>query len=194
MPDLEGRTALHHAVLYGEQQLTKRLLEQGADVNAEIVYPTYIHRCLFERRKGNKIPKSLWISPLHIAAGQGQTEIAKLLLDHGANMDVSSSAPSPISVATSQGQSGVVSVLLDRILEDSSVASLDDLPNDKRQSLFDEFVDAKDGSEGTTRVILDHGARSEAARTWGRRTIRNALGWGNAGTVKLLEEHGFTSD
>ena len=64
--DREGITALHHAVISGQSEAVRYLLEQGADVN-----------CLDSSGR----------SPLDVAVYQGREELVELLLEHGANME-----------------------------------------------------------------------------------------------------------
>ena len=64
--DREGITALHHAVISGQAEAARYMLEQGADVN-----------CLDSSSR----------SPLDVAVYQGREGLVELLLERGANME-----------------------------------------------------------------------------------------------------------
>ena len=64
--DCNGRTALHHAAVFGNVALAKAFLERGAEVDAEDV-------------EGN--------TPLLFAVPRRSREMVQLLLEHGARVD-----------------------------------------------------------------------------------------------------------
>ena len=67
----DGYTALHFAVLRGDYDTAKYLIDNGADVNAKANELNVIDR------KG--------MTPLHYAAGKANINLVSLLLDSGAN-------------------------------------------------------------------------------------------------------------
>ena len=191
VPDFKGRTALYHAVFRGDWQLSKTLLNKGADSNAQIFQSAYSDRVDDEGQQYELIDQRLWLSPLHVAAGQGHAEIAQLLLNHGANVGLTTSEFSPLLIAASQEHAGIVSLILDKILYNNSVTTLDDLSDEMQQYIFGQCVSNR---EGVCRVILEHGAcKSEAARSWGEKTLRLAVHFHDIDTMRLLEDHGFTT-
>ena len=102
--DGKGNTALHHAALRGDAELSALLIEHGAAVSA----PT----------------PGFLVTPLHYAAREGHLETIRLLLAHGADAN----APSrfygtPLHWAAGRGQRETVGLL---IAQGARAAALDD--------------------------------------------------------------------
>lgn len=70
-PENVGATALHYAAKYGNKEACKILLEAGAEVNLQ-----------YEKEAER-------LSPLLLAVRKGHVEVAELLLDHGADIELS---------------------------------------------------------------------------------------------------------
>lgn len=89
VPDSDGRTALSFCASYGELARMQRLIEAGADVNAE-PWP-----------------------PLYQAASGGHSDCVKLLLKKRAYVNLGAApGQSPLAVACQQGHAGCVKLLL----------------------------------------------------------------------------------
>jgi ankyrin repeat protein len=83
--DSVGATPLHDAVLSGKINAVKKLLEHGADVNvrttgAIVVMEDYAGIFTESTYSG--------VTPLHLAAYKGYAEIAKILLERGADPNI----------------------------------------------------------------------------------------------------------
>ncbi|OAS14763.1 hypothetical protein A8708_23635 [Paenibacillus oryzisoli] len=92
--DDDGRTALIHAVIDNLTEITKFLIERGANVDAQ---------------------DNLGYTPLHYASQNYLPEVVKLLVDNKANVDVKDShGNSPLfrAVFNSRGRGEVILLLL----------------------------------------------------------------------------------
>ncbi len=90
--DVDGRTALHHAVSVGKLDVSSVLLQAGADVDATDKYGQ---------------------TPLMGAAKNGFTKVASLLLEHGANPNArSTTGATPLHQAAFMGHLGVCELLV----------------------------------------------------------------------------------
>lgn len=86
MQDEHGWTPLHHAVLYEATPAVKDLLELGANVNVA----TTCWWTVMSPRPSGLYQNSSWTgTALHLAALMGNEEIARMLLDHGADVEAS---------------------------------------------------------------------------------------------------------
>jgi ankyrin repeat protein len=93
-PMMRGIGKLDLAVSSGNVDMTRLLIELGADPNAQTAYP---------------------LSPLFNASYKGNTEIAVMLLDAGADINAPSyEGMSPIVGAIARGHANTVALLLDR--------------------------------------------------------------------------------
>ncbi len=95
-----GQTALHYACEHGNIQIVERLLDHGANVNAvNLCGETALHKIslsgnecaavgslLLERGANPNILNSWGETPLHIACAFDHCELAKSLIDRGANV------------------------------------------------------------------------------------------------------------
>lgn len=90
--DEDGDTPLLHAARKGHTLTAKYLLEHGADP---------------------AIPSNLDATALHHAAGIGDVELLKYILDKGVKVDSQSDAGTPLVWAAGHGQREAVKVLLD---------------------------------------------------------------------------------
>jgi len=84
--------ALMEASLHGHIKDVKRLLDEGADVNA-----------LYDEANA-----------LYLASLQGYSDIAKLLLDKGADVDIRVNTETPLMRASWEGNTDIVKLLLDQ--------------------------------------------------------------------------------
>ncbi|MFN7144147.1 MAG: ankyrin repeat domain-containing protein [Myxococcota bacterium] len=90
--DAEGRTALHHAA-EGDLAAVEALVEGGADIDA--------------RTKAGA-------TPLYLAVRANRYEIARYLLDRGADPDAAGTAGPPLAEAVAQGTPEMVRLLVQR--------------------------------------------------------------------------------
>jgi len=93
----DGFMPLGLAVFFGHPDTTEALLAAGADVNATT-------------------REAMKVTPLQSAAAARQVDIARLLIDHGANVNARQveSGFTPLHEAAANGQVDLASLLLDR--------------------------------------------------------------------------------
>ena len=89
--DIEGRTALHKAVMEGDWRKARLLLSLGSDINAKDKYG--------------------W-TPLHYAAQVESDDIVEMLLKRGADPKIKDNqGKTPLDIAVEKGHEGVADIL-----------------------------------------------------------------------------------
>ncbi|KAK3987580.1 hypothetical protein QBC44DRAFT_118006 [Cladorrhinum sp. PSN332] len=111
--DRTAWTPLHHAIVNGDMDMVKFLVEAGASVNA----PS-IEACHCTDKLLHEEPRGYWFGnyqkrrPLHTAICYGQIHIAKYLLQNGASIETSE-RNTALHEAAERGHSELVSFILD---------------------------------------------------------------------------------
>jgi len=205
-------TALHQAAMEGHLQLARLLLDRGAEINA--VSPERKHtplicalakqhfklaRKLLDRGADPNLPQPPRWNPLHQMAIQGNSEITRLLLAHGAKLDLQSTESyqfqgfdwttgGGLHVAAREGYLDVARILVEA-----------GCPVDLKSPRFREtplHVAALGGNAAVAKWLLDHGADpgSRMAEGIGRPsgwTPMHSGAWrGSVEIVRLLMKHG----
>jgi ankyrin repeat protein len=118
-----GTTALMWAVSEGHAEAARMLIAAGADVNARSHYVAAANGRGFEGRtplQGQAEAKvadfaSGWLTPLMFAAREGNTGLARILVDAGADVDlVAGDGKTALALAIFNGNYDVASYLVDR--------------------------------------------------------------------------------
>jgi ankyrin repeat protein len=118
-----GTTALMWAVSEGHLDAARALVAAGADVNARSNYVAAANGRGFEGRTpvaNRNDPKteefaSGWLTPLTLAAREGDVELTRILLDAGADVNsVAGDGKTALAVAAFNGNYEVASLLVDR--------------------------------------------------------------------------------
>jgi uncharacterized protein len=118
-----GTTALMWAVSEGHSDAVAALLKAGADVNARSNYVAAANGRGFEGRTpvANRTdPKteefaSGWLTPLTLAAREGDVELARILVDAGADVNaVAGDGKTALAIAAFNGNYDFASFLVDR--------------------------------------------------------------------------------
>ena len=152
----------------GDDSLVLSLINSGVNVN-----------CLV------RIDGREW-SPLMMASGWGHTDIVKLLLERGAQIDLQNYAGQiALMWASIRGHTDIVKVLLER------GAQVDFLDNDGSTALM---WASGSGHTEIVKLLLEHGAQLDLQNYAGQ----TALMWASIGEhteiVKVLLEHGARVD
>ena len=203
-----GRTAFHSAARWGRTNCMDILLSHGAEVTAAPI------GC---KASG---PEDEWqlevegCTPLICAAEHGHVAAVKLLLEHGAAVNVIRvDGKTALSCAMESGNIEIVQLLLNNSadIEICNLAGLTPLAQASRNSKCDIIKlllahgavrGARDkegrtamhwaafgGSESTVRILIEHGALLTPDHL-GRTPLHDAVYNGNEPLVKLLLDHG----
>jgi ankyrin repeat protein len=129
MEDCNGETLLYLAVKFGNEQIVRVLLEEGAQTDAiSSVHnkQSPLHLAvksnsrdvvdlLLKRGASPDIMDRYRNTPLHLAADTGSSPIADLLLKHGADVNFFDNfGRTPLHFAATKGHTSVLELLLDR--------------------------------------------------------------------------------
>jgi uncharacterized protein len=118
-----GTTALMWAVAEGHADAARALIAAGADVNARSAYVAAANGRGFEGRTPNTNRAetrseefaSGWLTPLMFAARDGRVELAKILLEAGADVDAGAGdGKTALAMAIFNGNFDVASLLVSR--------------------------------------------------------------------------------
>ncbi|XP_013391240.1 ankyrin-1-like [Lingula anatina] len=189
-----GQTALHIALLTGNADMVKLLLDSGAEVNAENEdgrTPLYwaaeeghedIVKLLLEHGTDPNITNEWGRTPLYWAAEEGHEDIVKLLLEHGTDPNITNeSGRTPLCWAAEEGHEDIVKLLLERGADPNITNKWGRTPL---------YWAAYEGHEDIVKLLLEHGADPNITYKWDRTPLHVAAGEGHEDVVKLLLEHG----
>lgn len=151
------------AAMRGDVEAVRRLLRQGADVNAA---------------QGDGM------TALHWAAERGDAELAEMLVYAGANVEAGTRIGSytPLHVAARGGSAVVVQGLLDAGANPQSVT--------RNSGATPLHLAAASGSPAAVTALLDHGADVNVRAAWGQTPLIFAAASNRADAVKVLLERG----
>jgi ankyrin repeat protein len=187
-------TALHYAALCGIHDIVEFLVVQHSqDVNARG----------FPNKK----------TPLHLASHRGHADVARMLLEHGADADARDDLKRfPLLWASEYGHVEVVRVLLEHGVDmeardEESWSPLERASHEGHAEVaqvlleYGADVKAQDSYDWTplhyaqgeevTRVLLKHGADANVLDGNGQPPLHKASEMGRLGTVRALLEYGL---
>lgn len=201
----QGSGPLHMAVLKGDTAMLRLLLEHGADANARgMNWQTLLHAALFEGPAPN-VAESITIllehgaridardafggaTPLHYAVSYGAPETARLLLEHGAGVNLSADGGlTPLHVAAMAGRVPMVRLLLERGADPYACCTEGGTPlrtalkwpGPKRDQIVSAFLEAASPNEA--RRAAAEGDTAKLAELWENERIllfaADAIGW-----------------
>lgn len=121
---------------------------------------------------------------LHQAVRRGFTDVARLLLDHGASLDLQCGEGwSPIHLAAEAGSNvGMARLLLDR--------GADVHMRRANSQITPLIVAAKGGNTAVVKLLLERGALNQAMEVDGATPLHMAAEWGEIEVALLLLRHG----
>jgi ankyrin repeat protein len=161
-PSWTRKTPLHYAAFWGLLDIVKFLIvERSQDVNARGCHKD--------------------ATPLLIASREGHCEVARLLLEHGANTETRARIGfdwNPLEQASKGGHVEPMRVLLEY---GANVKALDENTETALHAA------SSHGQPVAARVLLEHGADENATSTRGRTPLHYAM---NGGIVTVLLEYG----
>ena len=175
----EGATPFMYAVLYGDAPMIEQLLKQGADPNikddthatALMWAATNLDKTKVLLAHGAEVNVLSDVSrtPLMIAAGRpGGTQVVKLLLDRGANVNPTKNPfadSSPLIQAATAGEVDTLQLLLDHGAEVKQAGgmALDFATQVGCRKCVDLLLKKEIAKEGFTQVLLDAAIVGDAA-------------------------------
>jgi cytochrome c len=157
VPDLARAGPLHDAAKAGDVAQIELLLGQGADVNERTV-----------------------ATPLYYAINGQHPEAARLLIEHGADVNAKSTWGMPLHAAAVKGMTPTVNLLLQRGAN----------PNARWKQLTPLHLAAQNGRIDVVRALLDHGADINAATALDEPALHLAILHDQPEVAELLLERG----
>lgn len=157
--------SLNEAVLYGNLELVRTLLQQGADVN------------LSDEDGG---------LPLNNAAWYGHLDIVNLLIQNGANVNLADEGWTPLQMASENGHVDIVRVLLENGANVDAHVDIEEI-NTGNTSLTRA---SKKGYLHIVYLLIDYGANVNHSNTYGWTPLMFAAWNGHTDVVKKLLHHG----
>lgn len=159
-----GMSALHYAVNGEHLEVVKRLIEKGADVNIQ----------------------SMMGSPLHRAVFNGNTEMIRLLLGAGADVDsvMASSGWTPMHIAALSGWYEAAKLLVD------NGSGLNIVDKRGATALYYAVMTGNRDAEKVAILLLNQGAEFNKTAPDGRTLLLVAVQKGKEDAVSLFLEKG----
>jgi ankyrin repeat protein len=195
----DGLTPLHYAARQGFPELIDRLVEHGAEINARtrtgvtsLFYAsgaghTETTLKLLELGADTELDNEYGRTPLlNVARESGKDEMARVLIEHGANINATDSfGTSSINLAAWRGFSGIVNLLLDQQAE---------IPLTGMESQRLVICAAERGLERLMHLLITRGVDLAIRTERGGNLLHAAAMGGSAEIVRLLLSRGLQVD
>ncbi|MCA7010493.1 ankyrin repeat domain-containing protein [Wolbachia endosymbiont of Tribolium confusum] len=198
--DIYSWTPLHWATFKDHLEIARFLMKKGADINAADKGP-YGKKSIHVAAENNSkdiieffLSKGVGINdtdkqgytPLHYAAWRGRLEVAKFLIEKGADMnaaDTSTAGKKPIHVAAENNNRDIIEFLL------SKGVSVDAADNNGWTPLH--YAASKDCLE-VAKFLIEKGADINAENMYGKKPIQRAAENNSKNIVELLLSKGVS--
>ncbi len=111
--DVSESFPLMLAILSGFPEIVRLLLNAGFDVNFEEPLDAELKEIYGSVFGADNIADLVAFTPLSLAALQGETEIAGILVEAGAHVDIKTVQGTPVALAAATGRTDIVRLLID---------------------------------------------------------------------------------
>ena len=194
---LRCTTLLHAAVDDGHIELSRLLLESGANVHARNKGETPLHlasrhghcdimRLLLDRGADVDAQDSSCEAPLHVASRYWYPKAAQLLLEYGANDRVQNKeGKTPLHVASGYGHCDIMQLLLDRGADVNAQDNNCDAPL---------YAALRNWEPKAAQLLLECGANDRVQNKEGKTPLHVASGRGRCDIMRLLLDRGAKVD
>ncbi len=189
--DWRGWTALHYAASAGNTDIIKLLASKGANVNVqnkEGLTPLHLAtdlncaQALIIQNADVNIQNNDGWAPLHCAARDGRLELAKILIDAGANVNPNNICRKPLHWAVKNGHTSIVKLLIEK----GGDVNADDCHSDKP---LHYTVWGKPKKEAAI-LLLDNGADPDSRDLASWAPLHYAAVYGHKAMADLLVTRG----
>ena len=177
--DKSGDTALIGAAIFGHSEAAKVLLKHDANPNQ--ANKNGWTALMFAADKGHS-GAGMFLRALVGAAAGGYSDVAKVLIDHGATPDqVAKNGGTALMLAAVGGYSDVAKVLIDNGADPNQAS---------KNGGTSLMLAALKGHSDTVKVLLDNGADPNQASKNGRTALMLAASKRHSGAAKVLLDGG----
>jgi ankyrin repeat protein len=194
-------TPLHYAAFYGLQPIMKALaIEHAQDVNSRRFHNDatplhlasrngFVEKFLNQWRQvaGTRVSEKQWLTPLrqtplHQASQSGSLEVARLLIDHGADLEVQDKhGNTPLHEASMSESVEIARLLLE--LGAATTAQ-------NERGLTPLHLASRSGNVDIARLLIEHRADVAVKDERGSTPLHDASAFGSLDVACLLVEHG----
>ncbi|XP_061553541.1 ankyrin-1 isoform X5 [Phycodurus eques] len=186
--NVKVETPLHMASRAGHCEVAQFLLQNSAQVDAKAKVGSLVLICTVKNEMflSCSFPVPFCYqddqTPLHCAARMGHKELVKLLLEHKANPDSSTTAGhTPLHIAGREGHIHTIRILLDAGAQQTKMT---------KKGFTPLHVASKYGKVDVAELLLERGANPNAAGKNGLTPLHVAVHHNNLDVVKLLVSKG----
>ncbi|MFC1762992.1 ankyrin repeat domain-containing protein [Planctomycetota bacterium] len=174
----KGSPTLFGAVVSGDIEQVKLLIDNGADVDAKNI------------RRG--------ATPLHLAAIRGSQNVVELLIASGANVNAQDKqGNTPLDLAKRRGNAEIVEILTKAAEEQKTTEkepSVDDSPVDSIEDLKSLNQAAADGDIDRVKQLIAEGTDVNTEYQWGETALHVAAANSHEEIAELLIANGANID